>query len=73
MLARVGAPLLDIVRLSPDFRPAYDPLLNMAGALASVDVAQAKALLDALVRAQPARAEAAIARARLGRLPNDTD
>lgn len=67
MLAQVRAPLLDIVRMSPDFRPAYDPLLNMARALGSVDVAQAEALLEALMLAQPARAEAAIARARLGR------
>ena len=67
MLAQVRAPLLDIVRMSPDFRPAYDPLLNMARALGSVDRAQAEGLLDALIQAQPARAEAALARARLGR------
>ena len=57
--------------MSPDFRPAYDPLLNMARALGSVDRAQAEGLLDALIQAQPTRAEAALARARLGRRRTD--
>ena len=61
MLAQVQAPLLATLALSPDFRPAYDPLLGMAGALAGNDVAAARALLTALVRLQPARPEAGLA------------
>jgi spermidine synthase len=59
MLAQVGAPLLAILRISPDFRPAYDPLLRMAGALGRVDIAAARALLSELQLVQPARPEAA--------------
>ncbi len=33
MLAQVREPLLSVLRISPDFRPAYDPLLSMATAL----------------------------------------
>lgn len=61
MLAQVGAPLLAVLRTSPDFRPAYDPLLRMAGALARVDAPAARDLLQALREVQPARAEAALA------------
>jgi spermidine synthase len=32
MLAQVQAPLLSVLALSPDFRPAYDPLLAMSAA-----------------------------------------
>jgi spermidine synthase len=59
MLAQVREPLLSVLRLSPDFRPAYDPLLAMATALARSDVSGARALLAELTRLQPARAEAA--------------
>lgn len=59
MLEQVREPLLSIVRTSPDFRPAYDPLLRMAAALGRTDPAAARALLVELERAQPARAEAA--------------
>jgi spermidine synthase len=59
MLARVGGPQLDILRASPDFRPAYDPLLNQAAALAASQADEAKALLAALAGIQPARPEAA--------------
>ncbi|ANH66821.1 fused MFS/spermidine synthase [Mitsuaria sp. 7] len=59
MLAQVGGLLLDAVRLSPDFRPAYDPLLRMAVALAPHDAATAKRVLTALRDVQPARPEAA--------------
>jgi spermidine synthase len=59
MLAQVRAPLLSALHVSPDFRPAYDPLLRMAGALAQTDVAAAQTLLEELMRVQPARQEAA--------------
>ena len=61
MLAQIGAPLLAVLHISPDFRPAYDPLLRMAGALSRVDIAAARALLGELQLAQPARPEAALA------------
>jgi spermidine synthase len=66
MLAQVQAPLLDVMRMSPDFRPAYDPLLRMALALGRDDPGAARALLAALQAAQPDRPEAAQA---LGRMP----
>jgi spermidine synthase len=49
-------PLLEIVRSSADFRPAYDPLLNMAAVL---PFAEARRLLSALSEARPERPEAA--------------
>jgi spermidine synthase len=55
----VGEPLLEVLRLSPQFRPAYDPLLRMAAALAPSDPAAARRLLAALIVLQPARPEAA--------------
>jgi len=58
MLAQVRGPLLAVLRVSPDFRPAYDPLLAMAKALARSDLAGARALLGELIRVQPARGEA---------------
>ncbi len=51
MLARVGTPLLDVLRQSPDFRPAREPLERLAAALAPRDPAGAarlRATLDAL-------------------------
>lgn len=69
MLAQVRGPLLDIVRTSADFRPAYDPLLNLARALARPGDAgdaspahrlQARALLTELEAANPQRPEAAL-------------
>jgi spermidine synthase len=48
MLAQVREPLLSVLRISPDFRPAYDPLLRMATALGSTDPAAARALLNEL-------------------------
>ncbi len=35
MLAQVREPLLEVLRLSPEFRPAYDPLLRLSAALAT--------------------------------------
>lgn len=65
MLAQVREPLLAVLRVSPEFRPAYDPLLRMASALARSDAAAARALLGELVQVQPARPEAAQALTRL--------
>ncbi len=59
MLAQVREPLLSVLRVSPDFRPAYDPLVRMAGALAASDEPAARALLTALVRIQPSSQDAA--------------
>ena len=61
MLAQVRAPQLAVLRTSPDFRPAYDPLLRMALALAAKDLPAARGLLAELAQAQPARPEAATA------------
>ncbi|HMJ09930.1 MAG TPA: fused MFS/spermidine synthase, partial [Polyangiaceae bacterium] len=58
MLSRVREPLLSVLRISPDFRPAYDPLLSMATALARSDISGSRALLTELARLQPARSEA---------------
>lgn len=58
MLAQVREPLLSVLRISPDFRPAYDPLLSMASSLARSDAPAARELLAELVRVQPTRAEA---------------
>jgi spermidine synthase len=59
MVAQVREPLLSVLRISPDFRPAYDPLLQMATALGRSDVAAARTLLTELLQAQPSRPEAA--------------
>jgi spermidine synthase len=59
MLAQVQSPLLSVLQLSPDFRPAYDPLLAMATALARSNVSGARALLSELTQLQPARNDAA--------------
>ena len=66
MLAQVGVPLLEAARTSPDFRPAYDPLLRMAMALAPRDPMTARRVLLALKEAHPARPEAAQALESLG-------
>jgi spermidine synthase len=66
MLAQVREPLLSVLRISPDFRPAYDPLLAMATALARSDAAGARTLLTELTRIQPARTEATRALALMG-------
>lgn len=65
MLAQVRQPLLEVLRTSADFRPAYEPLLQMAVALARSDAPAAQALLAELVRLQPAWPEAADALRRL--------
>jgi len=58
MLAQVREPLLAVLRISPDFRPAYDPLLSMSMALARSDAPGARTLLTELSHLQPARTEA---------------
>ncbi|WP_233505969.1 fused MFS/spermidine synthase [Rhodoferax lacus] len=59
MLMQVQDPLLSVLRISPDFRPAYDPLLQMATALGQSDAPAASVLLKELQRLQPSRPEAA--------------
>jgi spermidine synthase len=53
MLARVGLPLLAVLRQSPDFQPAAEPLRRLAQALAPSDPAAARELLDTLARIRP--------------------
>lgn len=59
MLSQVAEPLVSVLRISPDFRPAYDPLVRMAVALAQVDTSAAGELLQTLQKMQPNRTEAA--------------
>ncbi len=61
MLAQVREPLLAVLHISPDFRPAYDPLIRMAHALAKTDRPGAQMLLNELLKVQPSRPEAAVA------------
>jgi spermidine synthase len=61
MLAQVREPLLSVLQISPDFRPAYDPLLQMATALNRIDAHAARELLIELQGMQPARPEARVA------------
>lgn len=69
MLAQVREPLLAVLRISPDFRPAYDPLLMMANSLARSDMSGARALLQELAQVQPARPEAESVLRKLHALP----
>lgn len=48
MLRRVQAPLLDLLRASPEFRPACEPLVAMARALRDSDPQRALAIATAL-------------------------
>jgi spermidine synthase len=70
MLSQVQEPLLSVLRISPDFRPAYDPLLRMALALVRTDMPAARALLSKLVQTQAARPEAAQALSQLAMAPH---
>ena len=45
MLAQVRGPLMSALRISADFRPAYEPLERMAQELARTDPPEAQALL----------------------------
>jgi spermidine synthase len=60
MLGRLREPLLELVRLSPDFAPAYDPLLAMARSLRPVDPDATRELLLALADANRTRPEAGL-------------
>lgn len=48
MLSQVQEPLLGVLRISPEFGPAYKPLWNMAQALQQQDPVAGKVLLDEL-------------------------
>ena len=66
-LVDAAAPgLIDAVRISPAFDPAYGPLMSMAQALARSDRAAARRLLQQVDEAAPNREEA---RRLLARLP----
>ncbi len=69
MLAQVREPLLAVLRISPDFRPAYEPLVGMASAWAASDAPAARALLSELARLQPAWPEARLAAEAIGVTP----
>ena len=58
MLAQVQNNLLSIIAISPDFRPAYDPLISMAKSLAETEREEAIGLLNKIIELQPNRAEA---------------
>ena len=66
MLVQVRAPLLAVLRTSADFRPAYDPLLNLARAVARSDAAGARSLLAELAAANPSRPDAVLLLRQLG-------
>jgi spermidine synthase len=58
LLPYVKEPLLDVVRQSPDFEAAYNPLLAMAQRLHPIDAMAADKLLIELDHANPQRSEA---------------
>ena len=58
MLAQVQAPLLQVLAISPDFEPAYRPLVAMANELDRVEPAAARVLRAELARIQSARERA---------------
>lgn len=58
MLEQTQDKLLAAVRLSSDFLPAYDPLLQMAQAVYPVDPTLAHDLLQELIEANPTRPDA---------------
>jgi spermidine synthase len=58
MLSQIQKPLLSIIRESPDFEAAYDPLIGMALRLHAVNPEAAKKLLLELELANPDRQEA---------------
>lgn len=66
MLDQVQEPLLAVLKISPDFRPAYDPLVRLAEAVATRDANRGRLLLDELAGLQPARTDAVRALATIG-------
>jgi spermidine synthase len=60
MLDRVEAPLMAALEASADFRPAYEPLLQLARALSATDPARGSRLLEALDSVHPHRPDARI-------------
>ena len=58
LLSYVRKPLLEVVRMSPDFDPAYRPLLAMAQSLVRIDPDAGRNLVVQLIDANPARSEA---------------
>ncbi len=54
MLTQVREPLLAVLRESPDFRPAYEPLRRLADALATREPELARSLRAELERVSPA-------------------
>jgi len=55
MLSQVQEPLLGVLRISPEFQPAFKPLWNMAQALQQQDPVAGQALLDQLQALAAAR------------------
>jgi spermidine synthase len=70
MLSQVRQPLLSVLQISPDFRPAYDPLLRMATELGRSDRLAAQALLSSLAKLQPGRDDARRAQRELDAAPS---
>lgn len=58
LLSFVREPLLEVVHTSPDFDPAYRPLLAMAQSLVHIDPEAGKNLVEQLIDANPERSEA---------------
>jgi spermidine synthase len=65
LVERLRAPLLAVVRTSPDFSAAYNPLLAMAYRLGRIDASAASSLLRDLEAANPTRHDARDLRRRL--------
>ncbi len=65
LVERLRAPLLAVVRTSPDFSAAYNPLLAMAYRLGRIDARAASSLLRDLEAANPTRHDARDLRRRL--------
>ena len=58
MLAQVREPLLAVLRISPDFRPAYNPLALDGDRARAIGCCRGARVLTELTRIQPARDEA---------------
>lgn len=65
MAAQIQAPLLKVLKMSPEFAPAYAPLLGLARGLYARDPAAAQALLVAMAEVSPGRPEARVLYRRL--------